>query len=135
MKLEFRVPLDTDVGLASTLIEMVGAELMADPACGQHMIEPLISRGVIRTEEFNMVLSVRCMTKPNTGRFDVRREAYHRIRDAFDEHGIRIVHRASTPPGPGRHGRPAEDAGAPSVLDVSEIIHVMTTDVKPTHST
>jgi small-conductance mechanosensitive channel len=122
MKLEFRVALDTDVGLAGTLIEQIGAGLMADPAFGQHMIQPLTSEGVIRTDEFHLVLSGRCMTKPNTGRFDVRREAYLRIREAFKEHGIRIVHRTSTPPGPGRHGRSAEDAGALSVHEATAII-------------
>jgi small-conductance mechanosensitive channel len=93
MKLEFRVPFDTDLGLVKDIVGKVGVALMADEQFGHHIIEPLESRGVVRMEEFSMVLGVKCMTKPDDGRFVIRREAYHRIRDAFDEHGIRFAQR------------------------------------------
>jgi len=120
MKLEFRVPFDTDVALAGRLIAAIGAGLIADPVFGQHIIEPLTSSGIIRTEEFSMVLGVHCMTKPNAGRFDVRREAYHRIRDAFAASGIRAVHGSPTPPA--RHPHSAPDTHTLSVHEVSEIM-------------
>ena len=40
-----------------------------------------------------MVLGVKCTTKPDEGRFVIRREAFHRIRDAFADHGIPFAHR------------------------------------------
>jgi moderate conductance mechanosensitive channel len=93
MKLEFRVPFDTDLELITRIVEKVGRDLMVEPGFGVHIIKPLESLGVIRMEEFSMVLGVKCTTKPDEGRFVIRREAYHRIRDAFADHGIPFAHR------------------------------------------
>jgi small-conductance mechanosensitive channel len=120
MKLEFRVAFDTDVALAGRLIASIGAGLIADQVFGQHIIEPLTSSGIIRTEEFSIVLGVHCMTKPNAGRFDVRREAYHRIRDAFAASGIRAVHGGPQPPA--RHAHSGPDGHNLSVHEVSEMM-------------
>jgi small-conductance mechanosensitive channel len=93
MKLDFRVPFETDLGLINRIVEKVGVDLMAEPELGVHIIKPLESLGVIRMEEFSMVLGVKCTTKPDEGRFVIRRETHHRIRDAFAEHGILFAHR------------------------------------------
>jgi moderate conductance mechanosensitive channel len=93
MKLEFRVPFETDVELVKRIVEKIGMELMAEPGFGLHIIKPLESLGVIRMEEYGMVLAMKCTTKPDEGRFVIRRETYHRIRDAFAEHGIPFAHR------------------------------------------
>jgi small-conductance mechanosensitive channel len=93
MKLEFRVPFETDIGLVKRIVEKIGMELMTEVELGLHIIKPLESLGVIRMEEFSMVLAVKCTTKPDEGRFLIRREAYHRIRDAFADHGIPFAHR------------------------------------------
>jgi moderate conductance mechanosensitive channel len=93
MKLEFCVPFETDVALVKNIADKIGAELKADPEFGPHMIEPLESRGIVRMEEFGMVMGVKCTTNPGEGQFNIRREAYHRIRDAFEEHGIRFARR------------------------------------------
>jgi small-conductance mechanosensitive channel len=124
MKLEFRVAFETDLALVRRIVEKIGAELMADPEIGVHMIEPLESRGIIRTEEFNMMLSVKCMTKANEGRFAIRREAYHRIRDAFDEHGIRFARRKLN--AEAAQGKPSESVETPrniSLHELSEVFH------------
>ena len=123
VKLEFRVPFETDLALVTRIVDKVGAELMADPEIGIHIIQPLESRGVIRTEEFNMVLSVRCMTKANEGRFDIRREAYHRIRDAFDEYGIPFPHRNVKVEVQGEPGESANTPGDISLHELSEVLH------------
>jgi moderate conductance mechanosensitive channel len=93
MKLEFCVPFETDVALVKRIADKIGAELKADPEFGPHMIEPLESRGIVRMEEFGMVMGVKCTTNPGEGQFNIRRESYHRIRDAFEEHGIRFARR------------------------------------------
>jgi small-conductance mechanosensitive channel len=123
VKLEFRVPFETDLALIRTIVAKIGAELMADPEFGLHLIEPLESRGVIRMDEFNMVLGVRCMTKPNDGRFDIRREAYHRIRDAFDEHGIRFARRDVKVDVRGEQEASANGPGSVSLHELSEVLH------------
>jgi moderate conductance mechanosensitive channel len=88
MNLEFRVPFETNLPLVKRIVEKVGQELKADPELGLHLIRPLESRGVLRMEERGMVVGVRCRTNPDDGQFTIRGEAYHRIRNAFDEHGI-----------------------------------------------
>jgi hypothetical protein len=55
--------------------------------------EPLKSRGVVRMEEFCLVIGVKFTTRPGDGQFMVRREAYHRILDAFAANGINFSHR------------------------------------------
>jgi len=93
MKLEFRVPFDTDVKLVKSLVKRIGEELMQDAELGPWLFEPVKSRGVIRMEEFCMVIGVKFTTRPGDGQFMVRREAYHRILEAFAANGICFSHR------------------------------------------
>jgi small-conductance mechanosensitive channel len=94
VKLELRVPFDTDVERARKLIKKIGLELMEDPELGPCLIEPVKSSGVVRLEEFCMVIGVKFMARPGDGQFLVRREAYRRIRDAFAANDIRFHDRS-----------------------------------------
>ncbi len=87
MKLEFRVPFDTDIKLVKKIIKEVSANLKKNEAYGHHFIEPLKSQGVRRMEEFNMVIGVKFMTVPGE-QWTIRRDAYQQIRDAFKANGI-----------------------------------------------
>jgi small-conductance mechanosensitive channel len=93
MKLEFRVPFDTDVKLVKSLVKRIGDELMQDAELGPWLLEPVKSRGVIRMEEFCMVIGVKFTTRPGDGQFMVRREAYHHILEAFAANDISFSHR------------------------------------------
>ena len=92
MKLELRVPFDTDLKLVKKLVKGIGAELLEDDELGPSVIEPLKSQGVRRMEEFNMVVGVKFMSKPGE-QWLLRKEAYQRIRDAFDKNGIVFAQR------------------------------------------
>lgn len=92
MKLEFRVPFDTDLNLVKKLIKKVGAELKANEAYGDAIIQTLKSQGVRRMEEFNMVVGVKFMTRPGE-QWTVRRDAYQKVRDIFEANGIRMAER------------------------------------------
>ena len=92
MKLEFRVPFDTDLKLVKKLIKQVGAELKANPDYGDGIIQTLKSQGVRRMEEFNMVVGVKFMTRPGE-QWLVRRDAYQGVRDIFEANGIRMAER------------------------------------------
>ena len=92
MKLEFRVPFDTDLRLVKKLIKKVGAELKANEVYGDSILETLKSQGVRRMEEFNMVVGVKFMTRPGE-QWLVRRDAYQGVRDIFDANGIRMAER------------------------------------------
>ncbi len=92
MKLEFRVPFDTDLNLVKKLIKKVGAELKANEAYGDAILQTLKSQGVRRMEEFNMVVGVKFMTRPGE-QWTVRRDAYQKVRDIFEANGIRMAER------------------------------------------
>lgn len=92
MKLEFRVPFDTDLQLVKKIIKKVGAELKANEHYGDAILDTLKSQGVRRMEEFNMVVGVKFMTRPGE-QWLVRRDAYQMVRDAFDANGIRMAER------------------------------------------
>ena len=92
MKLEFRIPFDTNMKQVKKLIKKIGAELLENADFGHSFIEPLKSQGVRRMEEFNMVLGVKFMTRPGE-QWVIRREAYHRIRDSFEANGIHMAER------------------------------------------
>ncbi|MFK7753019.1 MAG: mechanosensitive ion channel family protein [Sedimentitalea sp.] len=92
MKLEFRVPFDTDLKLVKKLIKQVGAQLKENPDYGHGILETLKSQGVRRMEEFNMVVGVKFMTRPGE-QWLVRRDAYQGVRDIFEANGIRMAER------------------------------------------
>ncbi len=92
VKLEFRVPFNTDLQLVKKLIKSIGAKLQANEEYGAGILETLKSQGVRRMEEFNMVVGVKFMTRPGE-QWLVRRDAYQMVRDAFDANGIRMAER------------------------------------------
>ena len=92
VKLEIRVPFETDLKLVKKLVKKIGNEMLDNPDYGASIIEPLKSQGVRRMEEFNMVVGVKFMTKPGE-QWLVRRDAYQKIRDTFDAQGIGFAER------------------------------------------
>ncbi|WP_448204914.1 mechanosensitive ion channel family protein [Azospirillum sp. sgz302134] len=92
MRLEFRVPPDTDLELVKSLVKTIGKELAADPEMGPNFIEPLKSQGVRRVEDDALIIGVKFTAKPDE-QFVIRREAYQRLIRAFNEHGIHLVGR------------------------------------------
>lgn len=92
MRLEFRVPPDTDLSLVKKLVKDIGKELAADPEMGPSFLEPLKSQGVRRVEDDALIIGVKFISKPNE-QFVIRREAYQRLIRAFNAHGIHLVGR------------------------------------------
>ena len=92
MKLELRVPFETDLKLVKNLVKDIGKEMEKDPEYGHHILEPLKSQGVRRMEEFNMVVGVKFMARPGE-QWVMRKVAYQKVRDAFDAHGINFAQR------------------------------------------
>ncbi len=95
MKLEFRVPHDTDITLIKKLVKRIGAEMAQDPVYGADFLEPLKSQGVRRIEDNALIIGVKFMSKPGT-QFVIRKDAYQRIRDAFEANGIEFANRGVT---------------------------------------
>ena len=92
MKLEFRVPFDTDVNLVKKIVKKVGANLLANPDYGHHILDPLKSQGVRRMEEFNMVVGVKFMAVPGE-QWTIRRDTYQQVLNEFEKNGIHLAQR------------------------------------------
>jgi moderate conductance mechanosensitive channel len=102
-QLEFRVTYDSDITKVNRIVKRIGQELQADPELGSQMLQPLKSQGVMAMEDNALLVKAKFMAKPGE-QFAIRREAYQRIKQAFDENGIKFAHRQVTvhvPPGSG----------------------------------
>ena len=94
-KLTFRLTYDTDIIKVKKILKRIGQELMEHPEIGPQLLEPLKSQGVMAMEDSAMVVRAKFMAKPGN-EFVIRREAYQRIKQAFDEAGIKFAHRQVT---------------------------------------
>lgn len=89
MKLELRVPLDTDIEKVRKLVKRVGQEMQQNPELALNLLQPPKSQGVHRMEPSAYVVRVKYMAKPGE-QFILRREVFRRLHDAFRENGIRL---------------------------------------------
>lgn len=89
-KLEFGVVYDTDLDLVRKVIKKVGQEMLQDPELAKVILEPLKSQGVLSMGEYAINMRAKIKTKPGE-QFVVRREAYKRIKLAFDGAGIKFA--------------------------------------------
>jgi small-conductance mechanosensitive channel len=87
MKLEFRVPYDTDVERLRKLIKKLGLELLKDEELGPSFIEPLKSQGVNRMEHTAMVIRMKFTAVPGE-QWVLRREVYRYVQELLQREGI-----------------------------------------------
>jgi small-conductance mechanosensitive channel len=92
MKFELRVPFETDINVLRKIIKKVGVEMMEDPELGPDLLEPLKSQGVNRMDDSALIIRCKFTSKPGK-QFVARREAFTRIKKAFDEKGIKFAPR------------------------------------------
>ena len=92
MKLELRLPYDTDIEKVRKIIKKEGQKLLEHPEVGQHFILPLKSQGVLRVEESALIVRMKFTARPGE-QWIIRRLAYQRVRDALADAGIRFAHR------------------------------------------
>ncbi len=92
MKFELRVPFETDINVLRKIIKKVGVGMMEDPELGPDLLEPLKSQGVNRMDDSALI--IRCKFTAIPGKqFVIRREAFTRIKKAFEEKGIKFAPR------------------------------------------
>jgi small-conductance mechanosensitive channel len=92
MKFEIRVPFETDVDMVRRIIKKVGIAMLDDPELGPLFLEPLKSQGVNRMDDSSFI--IRCKFKAIPGnQFIMRREAFVRIQQAFEQKGIKFAPR------------------------------------------
>jgi small-conductance mechanosensitive channel len=93
MKLEFRLPYDTDIEQVRKIIKKIGISMLDDPEMGPHILLPLKSQGVMRVEESALIFRMKFTCKPGE-QWIIRREAYRQVKDALEANGIRFAHRS-----------------------------------------
>ena len=89
---------------------------------GPHIIQSLKSQGVLAMEDSAMLVKAKFTAKPGE-QFVIRREAYQRIKQAFDNAGIRFAHRQVTvfvPPSPSVPTPAAAAAGGAAAAAATE---------------
>ena len=92
MKLEIRLPYETDIELVRKIIKKVGAEMAADPEMSRNMLEPLKSQGVNRMDDSALIFRCKFTAIPGE-QFVIRREAFTRLQKAFEENDIHFAPR------------------------------------------
>ena len=95
MKLPLRLTYDTDAEKVRKMIKKLGQEMLEDPLIGHQFLQPLKSQGVIQMEDSAMIMRVKFMTKPGD-QWVIRRTVFARLRDLFEQEGIKFAHREVT---------------------------------------
>jgi moderate conductance mechanosensitive channel len=91
VKMNLMVTYDTDVDLVKKVLKGIGKELAKDPEFGPHLLESLKSQGIYQAADHGLLIRAKFTAKPGE-QFAIRREAYKRIKLAFEEHGIRFAY-------------------------------------------
>lgn len=110
VKLEFRLPSDTDLAVVKKIVKRIGAELENDPEVKKNLLETLKSQGVRRFEDNAMIVGVKFKSLPGE-QFVIRRIVYQKIRDAFTQANIHFADRGVVVR-VGANATPAETAAA-----------------------
>ena len=91
MKLEVRVPFDTDLERLRKIVKQAGADMKADPEIGPMFLQPLKSQGVNRVDDSAFVVRVKFMARPNGEAFVLRRHVFRYLQEAFHKNGIEFA--------------------------------------------
>jgi small-conductance mechanosensitive channel len=92
VKLEFRLPSQTDLAVVKKIVKRIGTELETDPEVSKHLLETLKSQGVRRFEDNAMIVGVKFKSVPGE-QFVIRRIVFQKIRDAFAAADIHFADR------------------------------------------
>ncbi len=95
VKMEFRVPTETDINKVKKLFKQIGADMMEIPEFGADFLQPFKSQGVKSIEDSAIIVRGKFMAKPGK-QFVIRKELYNRVQKAFQENGINFAHRKVT---------------------------------------
>lgn len=92
MKLELRLPYETDIEKVRKIIKKTGQKMLENEEMGPSFILPLKSQGVMRVDDSALIVRMKFTSKPGE-QWIIRREAYRLVRDALEAEGIRFARR------------------------------------------
>ncbi len=122
MKLQFRVPYDTDLGKVKKIFKKIGAEMAADPVMGPNLLDPPKSQGVLEMDNSAMIIRCKFMAKPGE-QFVIRRELFQRVQQEFEAAGIQFARRQVSvyvpPAEPGQAPKPETLAAAAAEAELA----------------
>ncbi len=90
MKLEFRVPFNTDIALVKKLFKQIGKDLLEHPEIGPDFLAPFKSQGVFSVDDSALIIRAKFTAKPGK-QFLIKREAYQAVQKAFAANGIEFA--------------------------------------------
>lgn len=122
MKLEFRVPFDTDIEQVRKIFKQIGKELAADPELGPDFIAPFKSQGVYSVDDSALIIRAKFTARPGR-QFLIRREAYAAVQREFARHDIRFADRRVTVHVPEAEDMPPERREAVERAATSVLAH------------
>jgi small-conductance mechanosensitive channel len=95
-KLDFRVRYDTDVEKVRKAIKKkVYKPILANEELASKLLAPIKSQGVRQLEDSAMIMRVKFKTAPGD-QFEIRKEVFRLMQEAFKEEGIEFAHRNVT---------------------------------------
>ncbi len=108
MKLEFRVPFDTDIALVKKLFKQIGKDLLEHPEVGPDFLAPFKSQGVFAVDDSALIIRAKFTAMPGK-QFLIKREAYQAVQKAFAENGIEFARKQVMVQIPEDNGTTMED--------------------------
>lgn len=95
-KLDFRVRYDTDVESVRKVIKKkVYKKILENEELAPKLLAPIKSQGVRQLDDSAMIMRVKFKTAPGD-QFELRKEVYRLMQEAFKEEGIEFAHRNVT---------------------------------------
>ena len=95
-KLDFRVRYDTDVESVRKIIKKkVYEPIMQNEELAPKLLDKIKSQGVRQMDDSAMIMRVKYKTAPGQ-QFEIRKEVYRLMQEAFAEEGIEFAHRNVT---------------------------------------
>jgi small-conductance mechanosensitive channel len=90
MKLKFTVPFDTDINKVKKIFKKIGKDILEMPEHAAVLINPFKSQGAGALTDIGIVVRGKFTTVPG-GQFQIRKEVYVRVQQAFKENGIEFA--------------------------------------------
>ena len=119
MKLDIRVPFDTDIDQVRKIIKRINITIQEDEMFNSGLLDKIKSQGVRDLDDSAMIIRVKFKCIPGK-QFILRREIYKHIQEAFQQQNIAFAHRNVTVHIPQEENGAApspESTSSPSVSD------------------
>lgn len=95
MKLDIRVPFDTDIDKVRKIIKRINITIQEDEMFNSGLLDKIKSQGVRDLDDSAMIIRVKFKCVPGK-QFILRREVYRCIQEAFQQQNIAFAHRNVT---------------------------------------